>query len=433
MAGKTASAILCLLLSTVILPADRPPSPAGRWLFHFVNFGEEFAPARVELKIAGNLVSGSLNELQIRGTYENGRLAFRATRPNGTDFGLFEGKLSGAELRGKLSSRGNEAAWIMRRISPRPATARTHVVEPVAFSRVFNSSSKPAARIHPGDRVKTWTLDSGGYDRTGVRRSFGGNPQTGPFYVEGALPGDTLVVRLENISLNRDTARSGTQIVPQATTSEYHKLASYGDAANGDWLLDRKQMIGRLAAPSERLKDYRVKLKPFLGGVGVAPPDRQAIDTRSLGAFGGNLDYNQLTAGTTIYLPVFSVGALLFVGDGHAAQGAGELTGDALETSLDVEFTVDLIESRAISAPRAENDDYWMAMGIAGSLHDATRLATAALAEWLSAEQELSAGDVALVMGTAVEYDIAELVSAQYNVVARMRKDRLRHGEVRIK
>jgi amidase len=414
-----------LIVSAAQAAAVQPAGPSGRWLFHFVSYGEEFAPARVSLIVDGAAVSGTLNELTLSGTYANGHLAFHATRPNGSDFGLFEGKFSGRELRGTLTSRGNQAPWVMRRLPARPAAPQTHVVEPTSFSRTFNSTAKPLARIHPGDSVKTWTLDSAGYDKAGVRRSFGGNPQTGPFYVEGAVPGDTLVIKLDRITLNRDTARSGAQIVATATTPDYFKNANYDDTANGDWILDRKAMIGRLASPSERLMDYRVELNPFLGGIGVAPPDKQAIDARSLGSFGGNLDYNQLTEGTTIYLPVNEDGALLFVGDGHAAQGAGELTGDALETSLDLEFRVDLIEGKGIGAPRAENQQYLMAMGIAGSLHDATRQATTALAEWLTADQGLSANDVALVLGTAVEYDIAELVDPQFNVIAKLRKDRL--------
>jgi amidase len=417
--------VALILGLTVNAAAAERAELTGRWLFHFINFGEEFASARVDLKVSDSEVSGTLNELTIKGTYVKEALVFHATRPDGADFGLFEGKASGDELRGTLTSRGEKAPWVMRRLPARPAPARAHVAEPTSFSRAFNSSSAPLAHIHPGDSVKTWTLDSSGHDKQGVRRSFGGNPQTGPFYVEGAVPGDTLVVKLDRISLNRDTARSGSQLVPQATTSSYQQRAHYDDSNSGEWLLDRQAMTGRLAHPSSRMRDYRVALRPFLGGIGVAPSDKQAIDARSLGGFGGNLDYNQLTQGATIYLPVNVDGALLFVGDGHAAQAPGELTGDALETSMDVEFTVDLIEGKAIDQPRAENEQYLMAMGIAGSLHDATRLATTALADWLATDRGLSSGDVALLLGTSIEYDIAELVNPQVNVVAKIRKDRL--------
>lgn len=417
---------LCLLWILPLLPtADaaeyRGRSVSGQWLFHFARFGEEYASARVSLDVDGSVVTGNLNELTIKGSYAKGLLSFHATRPGGSDFGLFEGRFVGEELQGTLTSRGEKAVWVMRRLPP-ASPPRTHEVNPKSFSRTFNSTSQPVARLAPGDRVKTWTVDSSGHDKDGVRRSFGGNPQTGPFYIEGALPGDTLVVRLERITLTRDTARSGTQLLPHLTSPGYFQGVRYADDTSGEWILDRQSMTGRLAKPSPRLADYRIPLRPFLGGIGVAPPDKQAIDARSLGSFGGNLDYNRLVEGTTLYFPVFEDGALLFLGDGHAAQGDGELTGDAIETTLEVQFSVDVIQNKAMAMPRAESETHLMAMGIAGSLTDATRLATTSLAEWLATDQALSANDVALVMGTAVEYDIAALVGPQVNVVATIRK-----------
>src|SRR5262249_58017615 len=105
-------------------------------------------------------------------------------------------------------------------------------------------------------------------------------------------------------------------------------------------------------------------LRPMLGCIGVAPPRKQALATGELGSFGGNLDYNEVREGTTVYLPVFQPGALLFMGDGHAAQGDGELTGDALETSMEMEFGVDVLQGQSTSGPRAENDEDLMALGI---------------------------------------------------------------------
>jgi amidase len=422
---RIATSLCPLLILMLLPPADaaesRGRSVSGPWLFHFVRFGEEYASARVSLDADGSAVTGNLNELTIKGSFAKGLLSFHATRPNGADFGLFEGRFVGEELQGTLTSRGEQAVWVMRRL-PAASAPRTHEVNPKSFSRTFNPTSRPVARLAPGDRVKTWTIDSSGHDKDGVRRSFGGNPQTGPFYIEGALPGDTLVVRLERITLTRDTARSGTRLLPHLTNPAYGQSVHYAEDSSGEWILDRQSMTGRLAKPSARLADYRIPLRPFLGGIGVAPPDKQAIDARSLGSFGGNLDYNRLVEGTTLYFPVFEDGALLFLGDGHAAQGDGELTGDALETTLEVQFSVDVIQNKAMAMPRAENDTHLMAMGIAGSLTDATRLATTSLAEWLGADQALSANDVALVMGTAVEYDIAALVGPQVNVVARIRK-----------
>ena len=111
---------------------------------------------------------------------------------------------------------------------------------------------------------------------------------------------------------------------------------------NSDWKIDRQAGFASLAKPTETMQDYKVPLAPMLGCVAVVPPGGMQYRSGFLGSFGGNMDYNQLREGVTVYLPVYVPGALLFVGDGHAAQGAGELTGDALETSMDIEFTVDL-------------------------------------------------------------------------------------------
>jgi acetamidase/formamidase len=134
------------------------------------------------------------------------------------------------------------------------------------------------------------------------------------------------------------------------------------------------------------------------------------------------MDYNGLREGVTVYLPVFQEGAILFVGDGHALEGDGELTGDALETSMDVEFTVNLIRGKRTGGPRFENDEYLMASGIAGGLQDALQQATTELAEWLQRDYKLTPNEAALVLGTSIHYDIAEVVDPQVHIVAKVAK-----------
>jgi len=114
------------------------------------------------------------------------------------------------------------------------------------------------------------------------------------------------------------------------------------------------------------------------------------------------MDYNQIREGSTVYLPVSAPGALLFIGDGHAAQGDGELTGNALETSMDVEFTVDVIKGQATGGPRAENDESLMSSGIGNSFTDALQLATTQLVNWLQTEYKLQPNEAAVVLGTAM-------------------------------
>jgi acetamidase/formamidase len=134
------------------------------------------------------------------------------------------------------------------------------------------------------------------------------------------------------------------------------------------------------------------------------------------------MDYNQIREGTTVYLPVFQEGALLFMGDGHAAQGDGELTGDALETSMEFEFTVDVIREKSIGTPRAENADYLMSIGIAGSLDQALQRATTDMARWLESDLKLNSTESAMLLGFALKYDVADLVGTQVSIVAKIPK-----------
>jgi acetamidase/formamidase len=216
-----------------------------------------------------------------------------------------------------------------------------------------------------------------------------------------------------------------TKLLLAALTSDYVRNTKYDDKFDSNWVLDRDKGVARLKQPSEHLKNYTVKLRPMLGCIAVAPPAHQSFRTGFLGAYGGNMDYNQMQEGTTLYLPVFVPGALLFVGDGHAAQGDGELTGDALETSMQVEFTVELLKSESTGRPRAENSEYLMALGIANSLPEAVQSATTELARWLQRDYKLEPNEAAIVLGTAVQYTIAEVVDPLVHVVARIRKDAL--------
>ena len=415
-----------LLVAIVSVLAAVPASAAdlsGDWEFALTILND-VSYARGTWMADRDRLSGNVGENKIEGTTTGDQVTFTITRPGGQSGGQFKGKLTGAELKGTASVPGiGETSWTARRAAKRPDTPQVHQFEPTEFQRVFSDAIPPVLRIFPGDTVKTWTVDAGGVDSKGVRRSQGGNPQTGPFYVEGAMPGDTLVVKLNRVRLNRDSAISSGRIAPTALTPNYVERTKYQDNFDSDWVLDRVKGIGRLKNPSARLKNYTVPLQPMLGCVAVAPPAHQSFRTGYPGTFGGNMDYNQLREAATIYLPVFAPGALLFVGDGHAAQGDGELTGNALETSMDVEFTVDLVRGQATGAPRAENDEYLMSSGIGNSLTDALQLATTQLVNWLQRDYKLEPNEAAVVLGTAMRYDIAEVVDPLVHVVAKIRKD----------
>jgi len=413
-------ATLLLMLGSILTAADI----AGSWRFYLTSFGEENGPAKLELKVEAGKLTGTLNELKIEGTVQGDSFKCVATRPSGDKFASFEGRVQGAELAGTAHrENGDDLTFVARRpTAPVSAAPQTRTFEPTQFHRFFSGTIPPAMHINPGDTVRTWTVDAGGRDASNKRRSNGGNPETGPFYVEGVGPGDTLVVKFNRIRLNRDSAGSGDRIVGSALNPGYIESAKYDDKFDSEWKLDREGGFATLAKPSEHLKNFRVKLQPMLGCVGVAPPDKQTFQAGWLGNWGGNMDFNGMREGTTVYLPVFQAGALLFVGDGHALQGDGELTGDALETSMDVEFTVSVISGVGTPGPRAENDEYIMAMGIAGALPDALRAATTSLARWIERDYHLTSNETAIVLGTSMRYDIAEVVDPQVNVVAKLPK-----------
>lgn len=411
--------LLLLIYPVLAISAD----VTGSWHLVLVRFGEEFADARIELKTEGTKLTGTLNELKLEGTAENDTVKMAGTRPNGKPFGMFEGRLQGDEITGTLKQGEEQVHWKARRLKTNEGPPRTHTFEPVKFHRVFSGTVQPVLRIQPGDTVRTWAVDAGGRDAKGVRLSLGGNPQTGPFYIEGAMPGDTLAVKFGRIQLNRDSAASGNSILSGALTPGYLRDTKLDNNFNAEWKLDRANGYGMLAKPTERLKNFRVRLNPMLGCVAVAPAGQQAFRTGWPGSFGGNMDYNGLREGVTVYLPVNVAGALLFVGDGHAAQGDGELNGDALETSMDIEFTVNLIRGRSTQAPRMENDEWLMASGIANSLPEALQQSTTELVRWLERDYQLTANEAAIVVGTSIRYDIAEVVDPLVHIVAKLNKE----------
>jgi amidase len=174
------------------------------------------------------------------------------------------------------------------------------------------------------------------------------------------------------------------------------------------------------------LTHYFIPLKPMLGCIAVAPGLTHAPPpTGDSGNWGGNMDFNEIVEGATVYLPVGVPGALLYVGDGHAVQGDGELNGNALETSMDVTFTVDVIPGKRIPGIRVESPTHVMAMGLGGSLEDALREATSNMAELLTTDYKLTPSEVAQVLGTASEYKVSELADRNAGVVLKINKARL--------
>jgi acetamidase/formamidase len=163
----------------------------------------------------------------------------------------------------------------------------------------------------------------------------------------------------------------------------------------------------------------------MLGCIATAPAGKAAIPTGFPDNFGGNMDYNGMGAGATLMLPVFEPGALLFLGDGHARQGDGEVVGSAIETSLDVEFSVDLVKKKKINWPRLENPDFLMVLGSSRALNEALQHATTELMRWLMDSYGFDERGASLLLGQAMEYEISNVVDPEFTIVAKMRKQYL--------
>jgi acetamidase/formamidase len=422
-------------LAAAISTAVAAPDYAGRWEIAVREFGQKnyYLPmqdGRLILSQQAGRYSGSFGRLGFTGSLERDGLHLTCS-DGGRACGQLVLRLGASGLTGSGTLIGADTqdhfpvTVTGKRPAARPRAAATHDYDPKQFHPFYSPSLPPVMRIFPGDTVRTRTADSRGQDKDGKPKAPRGNPQTGPFYVEGAMPGDTLVVHLDRVRTNRDTAYQTNRVAYNALETNYiRSLPRRSGFAT--WKLDPASGTARLADPGARLKDYVIKLKPMLGCIAVAPPQGETLGSGHLGPYGGNMDFPEMGEGVTVHLPVFQPGALLYLGDGHAEQGDGELPGQGLETSLDVQFTVDVVENKSLGQPWAENNDYVMVMGIGNSTDEAMRRATTGMSRWLADNYHLSPADIAAVLGTAMQYQIAEVVDSEIDVVAKLRKDALK-------
>jgi len=294
-----------------------------------------------------------------------------------------------------------------------------HDFEPSHF-HVTIGSHEPVLQVASGDTIRTWTVDSGGSDARGEQITAGGNPQTGPFFVEGAEPGDTLAVRFDRIRPNRTRALSAPLIAPNVLDPGF----LLGDAERDTdwWTLDLERGTARLEDPPRGLEQLELTLDPMLGCFGVAPPRGQAISTATSSTHGGNMDYRGFREGVTVFLPVFVEGALLHVGDGHALQGDGEIVGTGIEVSMDVEVTVEVLKGKTIWWPRGENDEFVFAVGNARPLDQAVQHATSELVRMLRNDYGLSYRAASALLGQCIRYDVGNVFDPAYTMVAKVEK-----------
>jgi acetamidase/formamidase len=309
--------------------------------------------------------------------------------------------------------------WLLAAI---PLGAETHRFVPQTFYNTYSFAHPPALRIKPGDRVVTKTIDASGVDWNGKSVASGPNPQTGPFYIEGAEPGDMIVVTIEKVETNRTMAYSSSLLAPYTVDPAAIAARVDREGRRVTWTIDKARGVARLDQLEVQPGGLELPLRPMLGCIGVAPARKEAISTATPGAFGGNMDYASMGAGMKLMLPVSEPGALLFVGDGHARQGEGEVCGTGLETSMDVEFTVNLVKKKAIGWPHLESDTHIMVLGSARPLLEAFQHATSELQRWLMADYGLTERGAQTFMGQAAEYEIANVVDPSFTVVAKIPK-----------
>jgi acetamidase/formamidase len=257
------------------------------------------------------------------------------------------------------------------------------------------------------------------------------NPQTGPFFVEGAEPGDTVAVHFVSITPARDWGASTTIPLFGALTST-HLTALLNEPLPElvwMWQFDTSANTCQFKA---RFSDFTVDLpmNPMHGTVGVAPANLEARSALVPDAFGGNMDTPEMRAGTTCYLGVNVEGALLSLGDGHARQGEGETCGVAVETAMNTVMIVDLIKGTPCPWPRLETDDYVMVAGSARPLEDAFRIAQTELVLWLASHYGLDTMDAYQLVTQAVEAPLANVVDVNYTSMAKMPKRYLPPGDV---
>jgi acetamidase/formamidase len=307
-------------------------------------------------------------------------------------------------------------------------THENHTAEivPRDYSYVFNPYREPMVRVRPNERVTIHTDDAFESRITkkvdlpsrALATAKFLNPQTGPIYVEGAEPGDSLAVRIESIEPTRDFAVS--VLIPY-----FGGLTSTNLTRTLQEPLPERVWIWDLVDGGNNLvnEELGVKLpwQPFLGTLAVAP-DLEAITALAPGPFGGNMDVPDVKPGNTVYLPVWNSGALVYTGDCHARQGQGELCGVALEITSKVTVVFEVIKDKAIEWPRIESDEAIMVVGSARPMEDAARIANTELILWLEQEYGYDRWDAYQLLTQAGGLYVGNMVDTTYSLVASIEK-----------
>jgi acetamidase/formamidase len=293
----------------------------------------------------------------------------------------------------------------------------------------------PTHHIAPGTRIISWTEDcyDGAVTRpdqlpTKVQPPGHDNPQTGPFYVDGAEPGDTLAIHIEKLEPARAYGISSLFPGFGALNGSDRTAVLQPDLPERVWFysVDRARGVARTRS-SDGKHSWEVPLAPFLGCLGVAPANGEVRSTIVPDDFGGNMDCPEVRAGNMVYLGVRVPGGLLSFGDGHYAMGDGEIIGTAIEGAMNVELTVELIKHSATAWPRIENADWMMSLGAARPLEDAARIAFKDMVQWVVEKTGIDVIDAYQFVSQNAVAPITEMVDPLYTVLVKLPKSRLPH------
>jgi len=314
-----------------------------------------------------------------------------------------------------------------------PALAQAPAPAVVKYQADINNvkyvyaSAPPVARLKPGDILDTNTLDCFGnvIQKPGDTLSMvkGDNPLTGPFYVEGAEPGDTLAVRILDLQVDANQgvgslfpgfgAISPTNYTPMLSSQNPEKIWFYP--------IDRTSNTATFQALDSKFS-VKIPLHPFFGCIGVAPAGGEVRGSIVPAEFGGNMDSPEASVGNTVYFPVSVPGALLYMGDGHAAMGDGEIAGTAIEVPLHARVQVNVVKGQKINWPRFENDYAIMTVGAYRPLDDCLRIAYTELVSWIHQDYGLSELDAYELLSEVGRVHLNEMVDPNYVIVASIEK-----------
>lgn len=297
----------------------------------------------------------------------------------------------------------------------------THRFKPTRFPTTFGPH-EPVLALRSGDLLVTTTVDAAGCDEHGERVAVPPNPLTGPFFVEGAEPGDRLTVTIEDVTPNRAHGFGRASLAPNVVDPAFVPEMGYDPRNDGaSWRIDAAAGTVTLERDQGPLDGLTLGIAPMLGCIGVAPSGGEAITTATSGPHGGNMDVRRLGPGATVTFPVFAEGALLFVGDAHALQGDGEVSGTGVEVSAEVRIRVAVETGRGrIGWPRGDAGGHRFTLGNARPLDQATQHATTEMVRWLMEDLDLTAADAGLLLSQTVRYDIGNVFDPAYTVVCRL-------------